>query len=152
MIKQELEKIGKECNGLKIEERDIRKRISKERNNKTRDSVRTTSSDFPYIKTTISIEGNDKTSQRKIKKYKEILQNKLKEIENKYIEVENLLDKIESPKIRTIARKKYIDGKNWIQIGSDFKVTADSIRVEFDRYFIKLKNDRSGKMKKNEKK
>ena len=103
-----------------------------------RDSVRGSSSVFPYISRSIVIEGiEEKKESKKLKKYKRLLEEKKDELLDITIDIEEYLKEIDNSRIRQIIRHKYIDGKNWVQIGHLMETSADAARMELKRFFKK---------------
>lgn len=130
------------CEDVKKEIKDLQQRIQNieeaESSQIVRDSVRGSSSVFPYVSRSIIIEGmEEKKESKKLKKYKKILEEKRDELLDIEIDIEEYLKQIPEPRIRLIIRYKYIDGKNWIQIGHLMKTSADGARMELKRFFEK---------------
>lgn len=130
------------CIDMKKEIADLENRIQnlkdKEADNSkfVRDSVRGSSNSFPYISRSIIIEGiEEKKESKKTVKYKKILKEKKDKLLDLIIEAEEYLKNIDDSRIRQIIRYKYIDGKNWVQIGHLMNTSADAARMELKRYF-----------------
>lgn len=130
------------CEDIKREIKDLKHRIQEieeaESCQVVRDSVRGSSSVFPYISRSIVIEGIDeKKESKKLKKYKRLLEEKKDELLDITIDIEEYLKEIDNSRIRQIIRHKYIDGKNWVQIGHLMETSADAARMELKRFFKK---------------
>lgn len=130
------------CEDIKREIKDLEHRIQEieeaESCQVVKDSVRGSSSIFPYISRSIVIEGiEEKKESKKLKKYKRLLEEKKDELLDVTINVEEYLKGIDNSRIRQIIRYKYIDSKNWVQIGHLMKTSADAARMELKRFFKK---------------
>lgn len=130
------------CEDIKREIKDLEHRIQEieeaESCQVVRDSVRGSSSFFPYISRSIVIEGiEEKKESKKLKKYKRLLEEKKDELLDITIDIEEYLKEIDNSRIRQIIRHKYIDGKNWVQIGHLMETSADAARMELKRFFKK---------------
>lgn len=136
--------IFKEIRNLRIEYEDIKKRIRDEENKVVVDSVRGSSSQFPYTEHNFTIKGIEDTIKHK--KYRRMLKNKEKEIDKKITSFEYMLNSVKDSELRIILRYKYLDGLKNYQIAEamnkDIKdnkreYTADSIRMQINRFFEK---------------
>lgn len=131
------------CEDVKREIKDLEQRIQEleeaESIEVVRDSVRGSSKFFPYISRSIVIEGiEEKKESKKLIKYRRILEEKKEELLDIKIDIEEYLNEIDSSRIRQIIRLKYIDGKNWVQIGHKIGISADAARMELKRFFKKF--------------
>jgi ERCC4-type nuclease len=128
-------------NDIQAEIRDLEKRIEKEKKKDKKiehDMVRGSSDSFPYTQHNFNIEGVSYKNSPMVIQYKASLKKfKIKLIE-KINDVEEYIQALEDSRIRQILRYKYIDNLNWIQIGHNMKATADSIRMEYNRFFDKI--------------
>lgn len=130
------------CEDVNREIKDLEHRIQeleKEAENSiVKDSVRGSSNVFPYISRSIVIEGiEEKKENKKIIRYKRILEEKKDQLLEIKIDIEEYLKKIDNSRIRQIIRLKYIDNKSWIRIGHELNTTADAARMELKRFFKK---------------
>ena len=66
-----------------------------------------------------------------------MLEEKKDELLDITIDIEEYLKGIDDSRIRQIIRYKYIDGKNWVQIGHLVNTSADAARMELKRFFKK---------------
>ena len=131
-----------ECEDIKKEIKDLEHRIQKleeaESCKVVRDSVRGSSNAFPYISRSIVIEGiEEKEESKKLKRYRRILEEKKDKLLDITIDIEEYLKQIDNSRIRQIIRYKYIDSKNWVQIGHLMETSADAARMELKRFFKK---------------
>lgn len=130
------------CEDVNREIKDLENRIQKleeaESCKVVIDSVRGSSNVFPYISRNIVIEGiEEKKESKKLAKYKRLLEEKKDELLDITIDIEEYLKGIDNSRIRQIIRYKYIDGKNWVQIGHLMNTSADAARMELKRFFEK---------------
>lgn len=91
------------------------------------------------------IYGYDVERAELLKKYLKKLEKFKNKLVQQEIEVEEFIQTIEKPELRTIFSKKYYDGMNWIQIAFEMnniyksnKFTEDSVRKKHDRYLKKF--------------
>ena len=110
------------CEDVTREIKDLESRIQKlqeaENYKIVKDSVRGSLGVFPYISKSIVIEGfEEQKESKKLIKYKKILEEKKDELLDIIIDIEEYLNQIDNSRIRQIIRYRYIDKKNWIQIG-----------------------------------
>ena len=132
------------CEDVKREIKDLEQRIQKleeaESSKIVIDSVRGSSNAFPYISRNIVIEGiEEKKESKKLTRYKRMLEEKKDELLDITIDIEEYLKGIDNSRIRQIIRYKYIDSKNWVQIGHLMDTSADAARMELKRFFEKNK-------------
>ena len=132
------------CEDTKREIKDLEQRIQKleeaESAKVVVDSIRGSSNAFPYISRNIAIEGiEEKKESKKITRYKRMLEEKKDKLLDITIDIEEYLKEINNSRIRQIIRHKYIDSKNWIQIGHLMDTSADAARMELKRFFEKNK-------------
>jgi hypothetical protein len=122
-----------------LEERINRiNKIDKKRNAIIVDSVRGSLNTFPYTEHSIKIEGIPycRPNSKKIL-YKKLLERAKEKLQDMQIKVEQYIQSIEDSRMRRILRYKYMDDKNWLQIAFLIGGTADSIRMEHNRFFDK---------------
>lgn len=132
---------------VKSEIADLEDRINKinDKGYVISDSVKGSSKEFPYTTRNYTVTGLDNVSINKVKKLKNILEEKRNSLIDLNIQAEEFLETIEDSEMRIILRNKYIDNKNYIQIAHDMnnlykkkKYTADGIRMKHDRFIKKL--------------
>lgn len=132
---------------VKSEIADLEDRINKinDKGYVISDSVKGSSKEFPYTTRNYIVTGLDNVSINKVKKLKNILEEKRNSLIDLNIQAEEFLETIEDSEMRIILRNKYIDNKNYIQIAHDMnnlykkkKYTADGIRMKHDRFIKKL--------------
>ena len=133
--------IFKEIKALKKEYEDLDERLKREENKIVTDSVRGSSTQFPYTEHSCVVEGIQDSKQ--YKRYKKMLKNKKREIGKKILNFEYEMNHIEDSEIRTILRYKYIDGLKNYQIANEMNkkdekiYTSDGIRMQINRFFEK---------------
>ena len=133
MNTKELLKILKQINSINKEIKDLNERINNIPFDEVGDSVQKSSSNFPFTKTTLKIQGYAENKKRK--KYKDILNENKSMLLDLLIELEKELKKIDDSQIRLIIRYRYVDKKSWTKIGKDLHITGDSARMELKRFF-----------------
>lgn len=133
-----------EIKKLMREYEDINNRLNIEENKVVVDSVKGSSSQYPYVEHNCVVEGIQ--DSKKYRRYKKMLNNKKREIGKKLLNFEYQMNYIEDSEIRTILRYKYVDGLKNYQIANemnngkikyDKEYTADSIRMQLNRFFEK---------------
>lgn len=128
--------VFKEIKNLKKECEDLEARIKIEENTVLTDSVKGSSTEYPYIQHNCVIEGIQ--DSRKYKKYKRMLKNKKRDLEKKITNLEYQLNYIEDSEIRQIIRYKYEDDMNWIQIMHKMNFNnTDTARKKLERFLQK---------------
>jgi len=136
--KRELERVNK----LYVEWKNLKDRILKIEDKSTRDSVRASSKNFPYIQHTAVIEGISESKKKK--RYKALLKKKEAELDKTLLHIEYELNYIEDPELRDIIRFKYMDGMTNYQVANKlndnhntYKYNEDNIRMKINRFFEK---------------
>lgn len=131
LLKQ-IESIRKEMKEIK----ERKKRLDQKPLKIVKDSVQSSSSQFPYTQFTAKIEGYEyPRNAKKLKKQLQSAEFKLGKLLN---QLEYELNKIEDSELRRIIRFRYEDGLTWIQIM--FKMnyyTEDTARKKLDRFLEK---------------
>ena len=128
--------VFKEIKNLKKECEDLEARIKIEENTVLTDSVKGSSTEYPYIQHNCVIEGIQ--DSRKYKKYKRMLKNKKRDLEKKLTNLEYQLNYIDDSEIRQIIRYKYEDDMNWIQIMHKMNFNnTDTARKKLERFLQK---------------
>lgn len=130
--------VFKEIKNLKKECEDLEARIKIEENTVLTDSVKGSSTEYPYIQHNCVIEGIQ--DSRKYKKYKRILKNKKRDLEKKLINFEYQLNYVEDSDMRMLLRLKYVDGLTNFQIAHEMnkdknkEYTEDGVRMKIKRF------------------
>ncbi len=141
MINQEflkqVESINNELVGLK-------KRLKNLENKEctsVKDSVRGSSTSYPYIQHSCVIEGIEVPKNRHLKaKYRKMIRSKTYKLEKLKIQLEYELNYIKDPEIRDIIRYKYNDFKSWVQIMFLMKYNSESVaKMKLKRFLEKNK-------------
>ena len=128
--------VFKEIKNLKKECEDLENRIKVEENTVLTDSVKGSSTEYPYIQHNCVIEGIQ--DSRKYKKYKRMLKNKKRDLEKRIINLEYQLNYIDDSEIRQIIRYRYEDDMNWIQIMHKMNFNnTDTARKKLERFLQK---------------
>ena len=101
----------------------------------TKDRVKGSSPDFPYIYQYIEIEGINSSKYFELEK---LLKNKLNELITKRLEIEKFILDIDDSIIRRIFYMRYIKGYTWLKISMQLGSCDESYsRKLHDRYIIK---------------
>ena len=128
-LKQELKDLSNRINNCKINQEEVI------------DSVRGSSSEFPYIEQCIQITGLEddstyKNKKRMVNKLKKIYAINQIKIIKELIFIEYELSKVKDSEVRRIIRLRYEDGYNWYRIqiamGKDSEFAA---RKKLERFF-----------------
>ncbi|MDD4566091.1 MAG: hypothetical protein PHE79_11535 [Eubacteriales bacterium] len=109
-MREELEKLKK----LKLEAKQLEDELRKVPC--TKDSVKGSMTEHPYIEQTIRICGVD---EHKAKKVRKRLEYKLEELQEAISAMEDYLDTVDDPEMRTILRLYYRNGLTQGQIGAE---------------------------------
>lgn len=135
MNKKDLEQIV----SLKREVKDLERRLQNNNINSTvADSVKGSSTNFPYIECHRVIQGIDYKKQIRDRKYRKLLKSKRDRINKLLVQIEYELNYIEDSEIRQIIRYKYFDEYNWVKIMHLMNYnTEDKARKKIERFFEK---------------
>lgn len=135
MNKKDLEQIM----FLKREVKDLERRLQNNNISSTvADSVKGSSTNFPYIECHRTIQGVDYKKQIRDKKYRKLLKSKRDKINKLLVQIEYDLNYIEDSEIRQIIRFKYFDDCSWIQIMHKMNYKSEEkARIKLKRFFEK---------------
>lgn len=135
MNKKDLEQIM----FLKREVKDLERRLQNNNiNSVIADSVKGSSTNFPYIECHRVIQGVDYKKQIRDRKYRKLLKSKRDKINKLLVQIEYDLNYIEDSEIRQIIRYKYFDNFNWVKIMHLMNYnTEDKARKKIERFFEK---------------
>lgn len=135
MNKKDLEQIM----FLKREVKDLERRLQNNNISSTvADSVKGSSTNFPYIECHRVIQGVDYKKQIRDRKYRKLLKSKRDKINKLLVQIEYDLNYIEDSEIRQIIRYKYFDNCSWIQIMHKMNYKSEEkARIKLKRFFEK---------------
>lgn len=135
MNKKLLEQVA----ALRNEVKDIEKRLQNNNiNSVIADSVKGSSTNFPYIECHRVIQGVDYKKQIRDRKYRKLLKSKRDKINKLLVQIEYDLNYIEDSEIRQIIRYKYFDNCSWIQIMHKMNYKSEEkARIKLKRFFEK---------------
>jgi len=126
---------------IRAEVKDLEKRIDKIENQRSKivvDQVRGSSAEFPYVEHNCIIEGVAAyRPNATLNKNKKLLKEYYEKLLIIQTSVEEYIETLDSSRTRQIMRYRYIDNKNWTQIGYKMNFNADGIRKEHDRFLNK---------------
>nr|DAV97319.1 MAG TPA: Protein of unknown function (DUF1492) [Caudoviricetes sp.] len=136
MNKRDLEQVV----ALKNEIKDIERRLQNNNISSTvADSVKGSSSSFPYIECHKTIRGVDYKKQIRDSRYRKMIISKKKKIEKLLRQIEYDLNYIEDSEIRQIIRYKYFDNFSWIKIMHLMNYDSESkARMKLERFLKNL--------------
>lgn len=120
---------------LKIGIKDLEERIRKMKQNVVKDSVKGSHKEFPYTEHMCVVEGvqNDYGA---LEKRKKLLSKKYDELNNLKLDIEEFINTgIKDEHLRQVLEYKYIDELTYNQIAHRIGGSADSIRMEVNRFF-----------------
>ena len=96
--------------------------------------------EFPYQKKNFHIEGRkiDLQDETKLEKEQQLLEERLKKTEDIVLEVQQFINDL-TPRMALIVSGYYFEGKSWSEVADELGrgATADSVRMEFERFFEK---------------
>lgn len=136
MNKKDLEQVL----ALRNEIKDIERRLQNNNiNSVIADSVKGSSTNFPYIECHRVIQGVDYKKQIRDKKYRKLLKSKRDKINKLLVQIEYDLNYIEDSEIRQIIRFKYFDNFNWVKIMHLMNYDSESkARMKMERFLKNL--------------
>ena len=124
---------------LKREVKDLERRLQNNNiNSVIADSVKGSSTNFPYIECHRVIQGVDYKKQIRDRKYRKLLKSKRDKINKLLVQIEYDLNYIADSEIRQIIRYKYFDNCSWIQIMHKMNYKSEEkARIKLKRFFEK---------------
>lgn len=124
---------------LKREVKDLERRLQNNNiGNTVADSVKGSSTNFPYTECHRKIQGVDYKKQIRDRKYRKLLKGKRDKINKLLIKTEYELNYIEDSEIRQIIRYRYFDECNWIKIMHLMNYSSEEkARIKLKRFFEK---------------
>ena len=136
MNKKNLEQVV----ALKNEIKDLERRLQNNNISSTvADSVKGSSSSFPYVECHKTIRGVDYKKQMRDSRYRKMITSKKKKIEKLLRQIEYDLNYIEDSEIRQIIRYKYFDNFSWIKIMHLMNYDSESkARMKLERILKNL--------------
>lgn len=137
MDKQILEQYIDACELIKDTKEEITK-LRKRRSQIQQDSVKGSSHEFPYTLQTYHLEGLGYAAVKnpdELDRMEELLEERIRRAEQIKRQVEVWLLTI-SPRMQRIIRYKFFEELTWGQVAIRMgrKATADSVRMEFERF------------------
>lgn len=125
---------------LKAEILDLERRLQKNNaNSNVADSVKGSSSNFPYTECHKKIYGVDYKKQMRDNRYRKMIVSKKKKIEKLLRQIEYDLNNIEDSETRRIIRYKYFDNYSWVKIMHKMNYDSESkARMKIERFFKNL--------------
>ena len=136
MTKKELSQIknlNKEIVLLKKQIENIETLINPEI---TTDIVKGSSPQFPYVEHTIKITGIDYNGyDKKVKRLRIQLQNRLNELMDKVAEANEYIAAIEDAEIRMILQCRYINGLTWDEIEKELYMSKRTAQIKLKKWW-----------------
>ncbi len=137
MDKQILEQYIDACELIKDTKEEIKK-LRKRRSQIQQDSIKGSSHEFPYTLQTYHLEGLGYAAVKnpdELDRMEELLEERIRRAEQIKRQVEVWLLTI-SPRMQRIIRYKFFEELTWGQVAIRMgrKATADSVRMEFERF------------------
>lgn len=131
--KEQLKEIGH----LKTEIETIKMQIEDLENIVVSDKVKGSSSYYPYVARSFTIEGTD---TNRIERLQRRLQRKIDDLMDVVEETNKFIDGIEDSLTRQIISLKYINGLQWGQVAAEIggNNSAESVRKISERFLEKL--------------
>lgn len=125
------------CTLLKEIEQEVKK-LEKEKCKIEKDKVSGSNHDFPYQRQSFSIEGVVEKKSNALERKRKVLQKQRAQAEEIKLLVEEWIPTLPL-RIQRIVRLRFIDGLSWREVARkiDRRATADSIRIELQRFLEK---------------
>jgi len=102
----------------------------------TTDIVKGSSPQFPYIEHTIKITGIDYNGyDKKVKRLRRQLQNRLNELMDKVAEANEYIAAIEDAEIRVILQCRYINGLTWDEIEKELYMSKRTAQIKLKKWW-----------------
>ena len=139
MDKQILEQYIDACELIKDTKDEIRK-LRKHRSQIQQDSVKGSSHEFPYTLQTYHLEGLGYAAVKdpdELERMEVLLEERIRNAEKIKRQVEAWLNTV-SPRMQRIIRYRIFEELTWAQVAVRMgrKATADSVRMEFERFML----------------
>ncbi len=131
----------KQIRYLKNEIEVLKKQIEDLDYTYTKDSVKGSDNEFPYIERRFTISGYDyDTYYNKLNRLERKLNRKIEGLIDLVEETYEYIDSIEDSLIRQIITLKYVNGLTWEQVAASIggNNTADSVRMMCNRFLDKF--------------
>ena len=137
MTKEDLEQL---CD-LRKEIAELEYKIARLRSRGSRivsDKVQASSKDFPYVQTTVKIEGydyvGDQKSRKQLRKKRILLQQRKEQAEALELRITQYINSISDSGIRRMIDYKYIEGYTWEKIGRIFHCDRTTAEKRVSNY------------------
>nr|DAG14608.1 MAG TPA: Protein of unknown function (DUF1492) [Caudoviricetes sp.] len=102
------------------------------------DKVQASSKDFPYVQTTVKIEGydyvGDQKSRKQLRKKRILLQQRKEQAEALELRITQYINSISDSGIRRMIDYKYIEGYTWEKIGRIFHCDRTTAEKRVSNY------------------
>ena len=98
----------------------------------TKDSVKGSMAEFPYLPVTVRVEGVDVTENTSLQLK---LEAKLEKLQEKLAEMEDWLDSVEDPEMRIILRLRYRNGLSWQRIAFEIGAYDEQLPRKKEKKF-----------------
>lgn len=115
---------------VKMEIKDLQNRI--DNLPVTKDSVRGSMVEFPYIERTITITGIDVSSAARLRRK---LERKCAELQDEISELEDIMEDVSDPEMRLILRLHYVDGLSQDQVAEEMGYATRTIQRKMAKFF-----------------
>lgn len=137
MTKEDLEQLcdlGKEITELEYKIA----RLSSRGSRIVSDKVQASSKEFPYVQTTVKIEGidfaGDQKSRRQLRQKRILLQQRKEQAEALELRITQYINSIQNSGIRRMIEYKYIEGYTWEKIGRIFHCDRTTAEKKVSNY------------------
>ncbi|MGO5074340.1 RNA polymerase subunit sigma-24 [Clostridium sporogenes] len=131
----------KQLRYLKTEIEAIKKQIDNLEYTMAIDKIRGSSSHFPYVQRSFTIEGVDyEEYNRKTVRLRKKLSRRISELMDLVEETNEFIESIEDSLVRQVISLRYINGLTWEDVANSIggNNTADSVRMVCNRFLDKL--------------
>lgn len=113
-------------------------RLSRRGSSIVSDKVQASSKDFPYVQTTVKIEGydyvGDQKSRKQLRKKRILLQQRKEQAEALELRITQYINSISDSGIRRMIDYKYIEGYTWEKIGRIFHCDRTTAEKRVSNY------------------
>lgn len=102
------------------------------------DKVQASMKDFPYIETSVKIEGldmvHDRKTRQQIESRKMLLIERRQQAQELELQITEYINRVEDSRLRRMMEYRYVEGKTWEQIGTIMNCDRTTAEKSITKY------------------